>query len=181
MTAAQKKNPVKKIRGSATKKGKSTKAKDKQEALGLLHQKQAVDLRIKGLSFEKIGEAIGLTSSGAFRAYKRALEKANAEIVETASDFRDIELARLDRMTEVLMKSLKVLEEEIERDGNVQRGRKGLLDTMNQLLKIQERRSRLLGLDAASKFEIAGKDGQPIMIEDARAKLFEKLAAKTKA
>ena len=98
---------------------------------------QALELRKRGMSYAEIGEAIGMSLQGASDAVRRALERLRTEASEKAEDVRDLELARLDKL-------LKIAEAAAE---------SGDISAIDRVLRIQERRSKYLGLDAPVKSE----------------------------
>ena len=121
--------PVKKSMESKT-------SKRKIEALA--NEKKALELRIGGAAYRVIGEALGLSESGAAKAVYRALDRIRSEIRESADQYIQLQLERLDKMV------LAVWPEAVK-------GRYGAID---RVLKIEERRARLLGLDAAQELII---------------------------
>ena len=52
-----------------------------REPLARVREREALRLRIAGLTFREIGEALGITEAGAWRAYMRALGPEHVEIV----------------------------------------------------------------------------------------------------
>jgi hypothetical protein len=110
-------------------------------------------LRKAGLTFEQIAaHSRGKikTKSAAWKACERALVKL---IQEPAEDLRKIELARLD---EVMVSIWPLC---MAKD----------LSAIDRFLKIQERRSRLLGLDIPVKqeHELTGPGGVPLQLAPA--------------
>lgn len=92
---------------------------------------QALRLLIEGRTYESIAAACGFRDkSGAYRACQRELDRYMQPVVEQA---RAIELARLDALLQVFM--VKAL--------------KGDGWSADRVLRIAERRARLLGLDHA--------------------------------
>lgn len=90
----------------------------------------AFDLRSAGVTFDVIATRVGFTNrSAAHKAYQRALKRAEPE---TLDDARRLELARLDRLYAALWPGAL----------------KGDVTKADRCLKISERRSRILGLDA---------------------------------
>ena len=82
-----------------------------------------------------------------YQDLKRELEKARAEIAETAEEVRQIELDRLDEMhSRVYPVALGT--EEIPPD----------MRAVDRVLKIGERRAALLGIDAPQKADIEIRD-----------------------
>lgn len=92
-------------------------------------QVKAMELRKAGVSFRLIAEELGYSSaSGAHAAVMAALEKTRAEPAES---LRDLMLARLDEMLVGLW------------DAAIS----GDPDAVSSVLRIEERRAKLLGLD----------------------------------
>jgi len=121
---------------------------------------EAARLRARGLTYQQIADELGWTSRGdAHHAVQRALE---ATVKEAADEVRAIELDRLDTLYRA---ALAVLEAEhftvsngrvVSLDGSGPLPDTGpVLAAIDRLLKIQERRSKLLGLDAPSKAAIS--------------------------
>lgn len=92
-------------------------------------QRQALELRKAGLSYDLIARRLKYRSrSGAHKAVQTALKKT---LREPADELRQLELERLDAMLLGLWPQ-------------AQRGNQGAVD---RVLKIMERRAKLLGLD----------------------------------
>lgn len=121
---------------------------------------EAARLRSRGWSYRRIAAELDLSVSNAHAAVQRALR---AIVEEPAQDVRTLELERLDGMYDAVMKVLeakhftvsqgrliKIDDEPLEDDGPV-------LAAVDRLLRIQERRAKLLGLDAPTKAEVGGK------------------------
>lgn len=97
-------------------------------------------MRLQGYTYEEIADKLGYAdSSGAYRAVKRAKEQVKDAAVENAEEILRMELDRLDRMQRGLWK------EAIE-------GSPGAVD---RILKIMERRAKLLGLDAPDAVDLS--------------------------
>jgi hypothetical protein len=96
---------------------------------------QALALRREGATFTEIGEALGINRSAAHKAVSRALDElaqlAEGEVVS----LRALELDRLD----ALQRSIWT------------QAMDGALPAVDRLLRIMERRAKLLGLDAPVK------------------------------
>lgn len=105
---------------------------------------QALALRREGATFTEIGEALGINRSAAHKAVSRALDElaqlAEGEVVS----LRALELDRLD----ALQRSVWT------------QAMDGALPAVDRVLKIMERRSKLLGLDAPIKQE--AEENQPL-------------------
>ena len=122
---------------------------------------KALDLRKQGLTYREIGKRIRCTTQNAWACVQKALAELRDKTSETAQDVRDQQLGRLDAALKALWPKIK-------------RGEPRAIDTA---IRLEERRSKLLGLDAPSKQEVSGPDGGAIPIEDARAMLASRLAA----
>lgn len=113
--------------------------KDNQFAIRAFErQRQALELRKAGVSFEIIADRVGYKdASGAYRAVRAALKKT---LQEPADELRMTEVARLDQMLLGLWpKAIK-----------------GDTWSVDRVLRIMERRAALLGLDAPVKRELSG-------------------------
>lgn len=109
-------------------------------------RKKICDLRVSGASFARIGEMLGISTSNAFQHFKKALRDIPLESAKTA---RQVELERLDIATLAIAKKI--------REGNAQ--------AILAMLKISERRAKLLGLDAPTTTRLTGEDGGPLAVE----------------
>ncbi len=113
-------------------------------------REEALRLRIAGLRYRDIGERLGITMQAAHHLVVKALEESRARAAESADQLRDLELQRLDVAQSVIWRY--VLE--------------GDMGAIDRLLKIQQRRAALMGLDAPERREIGGiAQGAPIRIE----------------
>lgn len=118
---------------------------------------QAARLRARGLGYKQIAEQLGYEDhTGAYKAVQRALKEI---VAEPAEELRALELERLDDMyrraqavlerrhvTVSQGRVVRLDDEPLEDDGPV-------LAALDRLLKIQERRARLLGLDAPTQVQ----------------------------
>lgn len=91
----------------------------------------AVELRIGGATFAKIGEALGMSDEGARKAVLRALERTKKETDDAVEILRELERQRLESLVLGLM-------------GQAKRGHIGASD---QVRRISESIRKLLGLD----------------------------------
>lgn len=104
----------------------------------------ALEARIAGATFREIAKAIGMSVGRAHELVMQALAEQKAVCVELAAQVREVEVARLDAMHAELWD---------------QRGDPRTADT---LLRIAERRSKLLGLDEPAQFRLGGVAGAPV-------------------
>lgn len=111
---------------------------DRQEAKSQELTRQCLELRLAGANLEAIGRQVGLHKSNVSRRIKTAL----ADIPATEADaLRTIENERLDAMQVAIW-------------GKV---RKGDLGAIDRAIRISERRSRLLGLDAPQRVDLGAR------------------------
>ena len=115
------------------------------EALAL-RQYQAYKMRLAGASYDDIGRTLKISRKTASRDCAAVHAELKADIVEDIDTIRAQQLARLDIALFAIMPDVK----------------KGRLLAVDRLLAIEDRRSKLLGLDAAKKLELTGKDGGAI-------------------
>lgn len=96
-------------------------------------QRRCLDLRRAGVTYDVIAEQVGYSNAGAaYNAVKSALK---ATLQEPADEIRVLESDRLDRLERALWPAAL-------------NGDQGAID---RILRISERRARLLGLDAPLK------------------------------
>jgi hypothetical protein len=120
----------------------------------------ALDMKREGFSYDAIGKKLGISRQAAWALIQKRFAELRAQTEESACDVRDQMLLRLDGMLCALRNGVK-------------RGDPRTIDTA---LRIEERRARLLGMDAPSRAEVSGPDGRAIEIDDARGQLAEALA-----
>lgn len=114
---------------------------------------RALDLRKAGATYDQIAEQVGFSNRGnAYRAIQTALKELTAE---PAHEVQRLEVERLDAMLLGLW-------------GQARRGNQGAVD---RVLRIQERRARLLGLDAKTQHDMGIADRQIKLAEEQGALL----------
>lgn len=122
-------------------------AEGKRQAAIRLHgaemRHQALDLRKKGKSFRAIASELGVTVGMAFKHYQNALAEARAVSEQEATEHRTLDLERMDAQLEALWPAAMA----------------GDTQANGVLLRILERRSKLLGLDAPDKLAPTTPDG----------------------
>lgn len=123
------------------------------------HEEQALELRLGGASYAQIGEALGMSASGAFKAADRALLRHAAATDEKAEKLRRIEVARLDRL---LM-------------GVWPRAKKGDEHAARVALQISKRRCELLGIDRKPRPEPG--DGELVRLASRREPTSREIAS----
>lgn len=140
---------------------------------------EAIDMRMAGASYQKIADTLGYTSRGAAcQDISRALEQAVAEQTRSVEAYREEELQRLDLLLAEAWRVLKrthvtVSHGRIVRDEDDQpiEDDAPTLSAIDRVLKIQERRSKLLGLDAPTKVEAITLDSLDQAIAELVAEL----------
>lgn len=112
------------------------------EAVGW--HRQAVELRTQGRTYVQIAEQLEVSTSAAHKAVADYLEQTRAVSREAAEEVRRLELDRLDRILAAI--------------GPLAEG--GDLAAVDRVLRIQERRASLLGLDAP-RASLVAVDARP--------------------
>ena len=105
---------------------------------------EALRLRSSGMTYSRIAEALGISKSHAYYRVQNALAAIPAEAVD---EYRRLENERLDQLLEVAM--AKALDPE---------AKGGALFAIDRVLAIQDRRTKLLGLDAPIRHEVITLD-----------------------
>ena len=103
----------------------------------------AISLRREGQSFAQIGQALGITKQSAHNLVKTALDRLADETREVTAQWRALEADRLD--------CLQVAAWDKAIEGN--------LPAIDLVLKIMERRAKLLALDQPIKVTHNTPDG----------------------
>ena len=123
---------------------------------------EAARLRVRGLGSTEIGKQLGMSRQAATMAVKRALTEV---VREPAEQVRALELDRLDLLYRtalgVMAKSHPMVQNGRvvrDQDGRPVEDPRPRLAAIDRLLRIQERRSRLLGLDAPTKTDVRVSD-----------------------
>lgn len=99
------------------------------DAEQIQRERDVLEMRRAGASFEEIAERVGYASRGsAYRAFKRALART---LQAPAAEIRELEADRLDRLQMALWP----------------KAMRGETRAVDRVLAIMERRARLLGLD----------------------------------
>ncbi|MER6103609.1 hypothetical protein ABT115_15125 [Streptomyces sp. NPDC001832] len=130
---------------------------------------EAALLRSKGWTYPRIAAELGYNHrADAYNAVQRVLKET---VREAGENVRTLELERLDRLEAA---ANEVLEREhvtvsngriVSLDGAPLPDDGPVLAAIDRLLKIQERRARLLGLDAPVKRDISLTDERAAAIE----------------
>lgn len=102
-----------------------------------VRRKTALALRCEGFTFAQIGEELGITKQSAHEGVQKELRAVAAERKSLAENQLDFELAQIDTVIR----------------GMSPAAAKGDARAGMVILKAQERRAKLLGLDAPEKHE----------------------------
>ena len=134
-------------------------------------QSKAMQLRVRGFSFPKIAKALGCSTGTAFNDYTAAMKRLAEETKESADQVRSVELARLDKMTRAL---------EFAAFGESPDDSPNALDikAIDALLKVSDRRAKLLGLDAPEDINLNVGEVTPEMAAQKVREKFGNHAAK---
>ena len=110
------------------------------EVVIALRQQRAMDMRMLGFSYRAIAKDCGVNEATSYKDVQSALSSLDKVKKDTAEKMREMELVRLDHMTQRLA-------------GDVNKG-----DTKAILaeVRIMERRAKLCGLDEPTKAEMVG-------------------------
>jgi len=141
-------------------------------------------LRIQHVTFAEIAAELGIPQSTARTDYERALAERTAETERLAAHIRGAELAKLDVMEAAAWKVLRARHVTVSH-GKLILGEDGtpllddgpVLQAIDRLVRIAERRSRLLGLDAPVRTKIEVTDALDAEIEQLVAELAGPAAA----
>ncbi|GJI97019.1 hypothetical protein RugamoR57_37370 [Duganella caerulea] len=127
--------------------------RSKRAAVSTDRRLQALELRKTGMSFQAIGDRLAISKEAAWQLVDGALTDYRAVVREAADEVRELELLRLDELTQTF-RTLALT---------------GDTAAATTYLKTMERRARLLGLDAAARTELTGRDGGPLQSVSATA------------
>ncbi len=123
---------------------------------------RAIAMRRAGASFRTIASRLGCSTGAAHKAVCRVLERTLGDLAESAGALRALELERLDAMLMAIWPAATG----------------GDPAAISVALRISERRSWLLGLDAPTRSELTGAEGGPVtFVEAMRAFAAERATA----
>jgi len=118
-----------------------------QQATTAQRRSKALAMRLAGATYDKIAYTLGYSGRGAAQKdVTRALETARREMTARADELRDLEVMRLDRL----------------QVGLWSRATGGDYRAVDTLLRLMDRRARLLGLDRPAE----GSDAARTMVND---------------
>jgi hypothetical protein len=123
---------------------------------------KALELRKDGLTYTQIAERLGISRSTAHKHVTRGLHRTRQE---PADELRRLEAERLNQLWAEAMAVLRRRHVMVQ-SGKIVKGDDGqpitddgpVLQATATLLRVMERRARLLGLDAPAKHEVLTLD-----------------------
>ncbi len=116
-------------------------------------EERALDLRRTGASYREIAALLQMSLGNAHRLVRRGLNRHLAKCGELADEIRTLELDRLDALQRSVWPQAE----------------KGKVQAVDRILKIMERRARLLGLDAPSRMALGGDPDAPPIKKETRS------------
>ena len=119
---------------------------------------KALDLRIAGATYRQIGKEFGVSYVQAYRDVTDLLAEESKRAAEKADHLRRIELARCEKMTVALWPKV--------RDGDEK--------AVSTMVRVMERRAKLLGLDRPTEVRHEGS----LVTSDLSALSTEELATR---
>lgn len=122
-------------------------------------QEEAIELRRRGLTYDDIGVALGISSKRARDLVRKAIAAIPFEAIEEA---RTLELSRLDALFAVAFSQVE----------------RGNLQAIDRCLAVMGRRSQFLGLDAPKRHEVTTYDGDSELDRSIR-ELLDRMAARS--
>lgn len=112
----------------------------------------ALKLQISGWSVQDIAETIGLSASETARLLKRQGDELRASNRELAEVNRDLSLSRLDMTVRMSLEAAETMHEAAVEGDVAAAG--SLAKSLDTVLKAEDRRSKLLGLDEAKNMTV---------------------------
>ena len=132
------------------------------------HRLRALELRGEGKSYRKIADALGIDVHRAHDLVTEGLDQLIVQSAETAEQVRVLELGRLDDLLDRLVIKLSLQRKAMATaDGKSVNVPDPEERTVDAILRVMERRAKLLGLDAPQ--EIVGAGGGPLQISNVTA------------
>lgn len=125
-----------------------------------LEQREALEMRAAGATFDEIAEQQDTSKSTAKRRVDAAL---TATLREPADQLRELETHRLDRMYLIAMQAADIA---------IKNGRSPLF-ALDRMISISARRAALLGLDAPQRrvVNVVTEDAIDVAIRDLEAEI----------
>ena len=124
-----------------------------------LAREKAMELRVKGLSYNQIAAAMGIAKVTAFRYVAHVIEETRENCAELAEQARVLELRRIDEASALCMQTIAESEWDDRVGGNEEhpgdptKGRELRLKAVDRLVKLNEQRAKLLGLYSPDRID----------------------------
>lgn len=122
-------------------------------------REKACQLRLAGWSIRDIAGHIKVSVGTVHSDIAAVLEQARDSSVDALDKARRLSLARLDRATKAIWPAVEG----------------GDLDAIREFVRIEQRRAKFEGTDAADRLELGGPGGGPLIPVEARVSLEVKL------
>lgn len=113
---------------------------------------EAMKLRVRGKTYDYIATELGVTPGMAHMYVKQALQQRAKELAEDTSEYRTIQLTRMERAMDAIYERVEL----------------GSLDHIETYIRLENRMSRLLGTDSARRIEVEDKTPQRRAITEAQ-------------
>lgn len=118
---------------------------------------RACELRARSFTYQQIADQLGMSKGHAYASVQRALRET---IQEPAEELRQLELIRLDDLHRAARTVMEATHYVVDRGQVVEWAGSPLVDdgpvlaAIDRMLRVQERRAKLLGLDAPQRVSI---------------------------
>jgi len=144
-------------------------------------QKEMLEMRMAGEKYPDLAEHFNCSVTYCIKLVNKALKEVTKG---PAEEFLDLELMKLDAYQKEALAVLNRFHPLISHGQVIRMKQDGdlpdepgialqddspILQAIDRLLKISERRAKLLGLDKPEKRELTGKDGEPLLSNQAQA------------
>jgi len=130
--------------------GLSNRPQSPRQTAAREREQMAFDLRKSGASYAAIGSRLGISPQAAYKCVSRVLKRIVADTKDNVEAVRQIEVERIDRLTMAIW----------------QGATSGNLGAIDRVLKLSERRAKLLGLDAPQTIDLTRKDNPRELTDD---------------
>lgn len=100
----------------------------------------ALELRKRGMTFEEIGERLGMTHVGASKAVQRITDRVTDSLIDLAKEVRALEIQRCDDYLRALQRKIAF----------------GDTRAVEVALQIADRRAKYLGLETPTRVKLEG-------------------------
>lgn len=132
----------------------------------LKNEKKVIKMVERGKSYDEISYELGISTNEAFELAKRAIDKWCGELALSALQAREVQVRRLDALEAILWPEAEgkpVLDDRGRPVYDAITGQPVINPpdkvAIKLILDIEDRRAKLLGLDAAGKLELSGTVG----------------------